>query len=46
MEQKPYEAPVIVDLGSVQELTLANFIGTRADQTIPTGEDTFGRTSL
>lgn len=46
MEQKPYEPPEIVDLGSVQELTLANFIGTTADQLIPPGGSTVGRTSL
>ena len=38
MEQKRYEPPAIVDLGSVQDLTLANDVGRIQDQfTQPVG---------
>jgi len=37
MEQERYEPPVIVELGSVQELTLANNVGPLTDRIVPQG---------
>ena len=46
MTKTVYEAPKVAELGSFETMTRGTTTGFNADQVIPTGASTFGKTKL